>query len=409
MGGEVLDMKIFLSFVLLISFSFLQADIGRKIREEAKNLTSKGRIEKKITKKLNYLAYKIIKQTKNLKLLKKNIDNLDNSVKLNESNIENKYKILNELLNSNKKLSKQKNILEKKIINIIAKDFSYYLISDKNFIETEDSLVADKVLEKMNIILKKEFRKLSQNYEKINSTISVRKKEIINIKKEIDKSNIKKKRLLSLKKKREIAINKLNKEKKNYRKRLDRIRREKISIRMTLEKLKIIKKSKKVVLKKKYKQNIKNAKRTKSDVRQIGSSYQSSKVKRYRGKKTIAPLASFVVKRKFGNYIDPIYQIKIFNESVVLSSKINNGKVRNILNGKVVFAKNTAVLDKVIIIENSNNIHTIYAHLSKIAPTVRVGKKIKKGYIIGRVNNDLTLEVTQKNYHINPLDLIRVN
>ena len=144
-------------------------------------------------------------------------------------------------------------------------------------------------------------------------------------------------------------------------------------------------------------------------MRQIGSSYQRSKVKRYRGKKTIAPLASFVVKRKFGNYIDPIYQIKIFNESVVLSSKINNGKVRNILNGKVVFAKDTAVLDKVIIIENSNGIHTIFAHLSKIAPTVRVGKKIRKGYIIGRVHNDLTLEVTQKNYHINPLELIRVN
>ena len=404
-------MKILISFVFLVSFSILRADIGKKIREEAKNLTSKGKIEKKITKKLNYLAYEIIKQTKNSKLLKKNIDNLDNSVKLNESNIENKYKILNKLLDSNKKLSKQKNILEKKIINIIAKDFSYYLISDKNFIETEDSIVVDKVLEKMNIILKKEFMKLTQNYEKINSTISIRKKEIISIKKEIDKSNIQKKRLLSLKKKREIAINKLNEEKKNYRKRLDRIRREKISIRRTLEKLKIIKKSKKVVSKKRYKQkqNIKNAKRTKFDVRQIGSSYQSSKVKRYRGRKTIAPLTSFVVKRKFGNYIDPIYQIKIFNESVVLSSKINNGKVRNILNGKVVFAKNTAVLDKVIIIENSNHIHTIYAHLSKIAPTVRVGKKIKKGYIIGRVNNDLTLEVTQKNYHINPLDLIRVN
>lgn len=402
-------MKILFFFLLLISFSFLQANISKKIREASSNLSSKGRIEKKITKKLNYLAYNIIKQTKDLELLKKDIDKLDNSIKLNEANIENKYKILNELLSSNKKLSKQKNILEKKIINIIAKDFSYYLISDKNFIETKDSIIADKVLEKMNIILKKEFMKLSQNYEKINSTISVRKKEIINIKKEIDKSNMQKKRLLSLKKKREIAISRLNNEKSNYRKRLDRIRREKISIRKTLEKLNIIKRSKEIASKKRYKKNIKNTQLTKPNVRQIGSSYQRSKVKRYRGKKTIAPLKSFVVKRKFGNYIDPIYKIKIFNDSVVLSSKINNGKVRNILNGKVVFAKNTAVLDKVIIIENKNNIHTIYAHLSKIAPTVRVGKKIKKGYIIGRVNNDLTLEVTQKNYHINPLDLIRVN
>ncbi|WP_298021789.1 hypothetical protein, partial [uncultured Campylobacter sp.] len=29
-----------------------------------------------------------------------------------------------------------------------------------------------------------------------------------------------------------------------------------------------------------------------------------------------------------------------------------------------------------------------------------------KGYIIGRIGSDLTFEVTQQNYHINPLDLI---
>jgi len=145
----------------------------------------------------------------------------------------------------------------------------------------------------------------------------------------------------------------------------------------------------------------------KMTVRQIGSSYQNSRVKKYRGKKTIAPLSSFTVKRKFGQYTDPIYKIKIFNESVVLTSKIKNAKVKNVLNGKVVYAKDTAVLDKVIIIENSYGIHTIYAHLSKIAPTIKVGKKIKKGYVIGRVEDDLSFEVTQKSYHINPLELIR--
>ena len=76
------------------------------------------------------------------------------------------------------------------------------------------------------------------------------------------------------------------------------------------------------------------------------------------------------------------------------------------LPGKVVFAKETAVLDKVVILEHSGGIHTIYAHLNQIPPTVRVGSNVKKGYIIGRIGSDLTFEVTQQNYHINPLDLI---
>jgi len=396
---------------LTVLFLPLQANVESKIKQQSNYLKSKGRMEKKIARKLNDLASEILKQIKNLNKLKNQIDTLDRDTKANEINIENKYKTLDKLLNSNKELSSKKKSLEKKIVDIIAKDFSYYLISSKNFIETKDSIVADEVVDKMDVILRREFRKLSQNYENINTEISKRKKEIKAIERDIDDSKKQKEQLLALKKRRESAIKKLNGEKLNYKNRLYRIKKEKATIRATLEKLKILKKAQTLKSKREneLRRRVGKQGKTKLSVRQIGSSYQSSKVKRYRGKKTIAPLKSFTVKRKFGNYIDPIYNIKIFNESVTLASKIKNAKVKNILNGKVVFAKDTAVLDKVIIIENAKGIHTIYAHLSKIAPTVRVGKKIRKGYIIGRVDRDLTFEVTQKNYHINPLELIRLN
>ena len=145
------------------------------------------------------------------------------------------------------------------------------------------------------------------------------------------------------------------------------------------------------------------------DVRVIGTSYQAGNVKRYSGSKTIAPLDKFSVKQKFGDYVDPVYNIKIFNESVVLRSATTDARVKNVLAGTIVFAKETPVLDKVVIVENGNGIHTIYAHLDKIAPTIKVGQKVKKGYVIGRVKQDLTFEVTQKNYHINPLELIAMN
>jgi murein DD-endopeptidase MepM/ murein hydrolase activator NlpD len=46
--------------------------------------------------------------------------------------------------------------------------------------------------------------------------------------------------------------------------------------------------------------------------------------------------------------------------------------------------------------------------MDKIAPTIREGKKVKKGYVIGRVQKELMFEVTQKNRHIDPLELIRL-
>lgn len=45
------------------------------------------------------------------------------------------------------------------------------------------------------------------------------------------------------------------------------------------------------------------------------------------------------------------------------------------LDGKIVFAKDTSMLARVVIVEHDNGIHTIYAHLDKIAPNIKVGKK----------------------------------
>lgn len=399
----------FVLFLILCFVDGLSADTQKKIKQQSNYLNSKGRLEKRITRKLQDVAYEIIKKSKSINTLDNKIKNLNSSIVQNGTIIIQRKKILNSLLDNNKELSKQKKDLEKKIIEIIAKDFSYFLISDKNYIETRDSILIEEIMDRMDIIMRKEYSQIAKNYEKINKNIFVHKKKIDSIRSQIRNSTKNKEKLVLLKKKKESTIKKLNKTKLRYRNRLVRLSRERRSIRATLEKLKILKKSEDLKdLRAKEIRRRKN-KNTKLSVRQIGSSYQTSKVKRYRGRKTIAPLASFIVKRKFGNYIDPIYNIKIFNESVTLESKISNAKVKNVLNGKVVFAKDTSVLNKVIIIENANGIHTIYAHLSQIAPTVRVGKKIRKGYVIGRVSSDLTFEVTQKNYHINPLDLIRVN
>ena len=94
---------------------------------------------------------------------------------------------------------------------------------------------------------------------------------------------------------------------------------------------------------------------------------------------------------------------------MILRSKNSDARVKSVLDGKIVFAKQTNLLQKVVIVEHSNGLHTIYAHLDKIAPTVKLGKNVKKGEVLGRVKNDLTFEVTQEKFHINPLELISLN
>jgi murein DD-endopeptidase MepM/ murein hydrolase activator NlpD len=117
-------------------------------------------------------------------------------------------------------------------------------------------------------------------------------------------------------------------------------------------------------------------------------------------------LDGYVVTKRFGPYTDPVYGIKIYNESVSLRPTETDAKVKAIFNGKVIFAKQTAMLENVVIIEHDNGLHTIYAHMDKIAPTISVGQRLKQGSIIGRVTRELMFQVTQRNAHIDPLQVI---
>ncbi len=387
------------------------ANTSKKISENAKTLESKIETEKKIHGKLQDIADDILEEEKNIEKIKEKIEHLSQNINDSQESVQRKQEYLERMVKDTQLLSLKKKDLEHKLIKIIAEDFSFYLISDSNYVDNEDGVLVDEVLQKMDVIMRKEIGQLSTNYKQINDQIASQSSEIKTLYTEIQSAKNKKDELLSLEKKRESSIAQLNAKKVNYKKQLDDIAKERDEIRATLEKLKIIKaqeETQRLAVENAKKQKIreKSVSTDKSDIRQIGSSYQNSHVKKYVGEKTIAPLESYRVKRRFGDYVDPIYKIKIFNESIVLSSKTSDAVVKSVLNGKVIFAKDTASMQKVIIIEHGDEIHTIYAHLSKIAPTIQVGQKIKKGYVIGRVDNDLTFEVTQKNFHIDPLELI---
>ncbi len=392
---------------------FAAPNTAQKIDEKAKTLQEKLQTEKQIHGKLQDIATDIVDGEKEIEKIKDKIENLSKSIDESQETVQRKNEYLDKLTKDTQQLSSQKKDLEQKIIKIIAEDFSFYLVSDSDYLDNEDGILVDEVLQKMDTIMRKEFGKLASDYKQVNDQIYSQSQEIKTIHTEIQSAKNKKDELLALEKKRESSIVALNAKKESYKKQLDDIAKERDEIRTTLEQLKIIKvqEESKLLAEK----NAAAAKRDKgpstvgggdNSIRQIGSSYQNSNVKKYVGERTIAPLDSYSVKRKFGDYVDPIYKIKIFNESVVLASSTPDATVKSVLNGKVIFAKDTASMEKVVIIENSDEIHTIYAHLSKIAPTIQVGQKIKKGYVIGRVDNDLTFEVTQKNFHIDPLELI---
>ena len=210
----------------------------------------------------------------------------------------------------------------------------------------------------------------------------------------IESVEAKKRKIKEKKEEREKLFQQLKAKKTEYRKRLDDI---------ALQQKKI----KDEVAKAKRESERRKQRETKHITIKDSSSYHKESVKKYRGKKTIPPLKEYKVITKFGTYIDPIYKFKIFSSSVVLEPKKANANVRNIFNGRVTLVKENKTLGKFIIIEHNNGLQTMFAYLDSFSPSLRQGKKIKKGAVVGRVSNKLYFEVMKNNYRINPLEVIR--
>lgn len=393
----------FLLFITLIFCTLFASNVSEKIKDQKNSINSAKKLENQINKKLEELAKDIIAGNKDVQNTAKQISELSKQVEALEDSAHSANVELDKLTSQNGELIKSQKDMELRMIKIISEDFAYDLIAPNDYSESQDSIIATEILLNLNSVMNSEFKKLVQDYEKTTNLIKSQSKKIESIKFDLREFRQKQASLKALQTKQKKNLEILNQDKVIYSKKLNDIKKQQNEMRKTLESLQI--------LAAKPKEEPKEQTQTKNtvksdDVRMIGSSYQAGNVKRYKGAKTIAPLDKFSVKQKFGDYVDPVYNIKIFNESVVLRSDTTDARVKNVLAGTIVFAKQTPILDKVVIVENSNGIHTIYAHLDKIAPTIKVGQKIKKGYVIGRVKQDLTFEVTQKNYHINPLELI---
>lgn len=328
---------------------------------------------------ISYEVYKAYRDhnAKELKSLKKEIANLEKT-KHNKRYQRDKTKKAIANLEKKKKTYTQQKKQKKKLVARLGDDEEKYQAKLQNLVDKQSSL--RNTLAKLNILHK-------QEVEEARKRAAERRKAI-----RLEKERQRKIRLAKA-----LAREKAKKAKAAKEAiRLAKNKKEKEVARIAAKKAEL----EEQVAQKAYKQSAK--------VRQVNSSYQKPKTYVYRGGKTISPIRGARLVKKFGTYIDPVYKIKIFNESVTLKAPSSNAKVQNVLNGKVVFAGKSSMLGKVVVVAHSGKMHTVYAGLSKIAPTIHVGSKIKKGYVVGKVASKLMFQATKDSKHINPLRLISI-
>ncbi|VEJ07582.1 Membrane-bound metallopeptidase [Helicobacter pullorum] len=403
--------KILVIFLCFISLNADQKEITQKISQNKTALESKKKKEAQINQKLQEIGNHINKQKEELETLENIIQESEKNISKNKQEYTTKEKLIKTLSNEQETLYQKRKNIELAIIDLVAKDISFAILLNDFQPESIQDLITEESFKAINHSTKEQLTNLSQQQTQIIQDIQALQNEITQLEKFISLEDKKRNNLKDLQAKQKKILATYQKEMDKYNKELQQIVKERDSLQEILVQLNILK-SQEEEKRKKREELAKSQEKSQTpqtqndfDVRQVASSYHNISTTKYKGSKTIAPLDDFEIQKRFGPYYDPVYKMKVFNESITLLTK-GDDKVKSVLDGKVVFAKDTPILKKVVIIEHKDNMHTIYAQLDKIAPTIKPGTTIKKGYTIGRIENTLKFEVTLKDKHIDPLELI---
>ncbi|MFA6191131.1 MAG: peptidoglycan DD-metalloendopeptidase family protein [Sulfurimonas sp.] len=402
-------------FIALLFISILDAkeDINEKIDTTSSKISSYGKDYTTVNQKMAENADAIIKQKAEIEKQQEHLKELKLELEDKETSYKDNSAVLNELKNSNKKLKAEQDNIQQELVYVIAQSVSISVVVEEEYAVDSDSLIEFEVLKAMLKESKEKGNNLNQQFFNNSKEIEALNEKTAVIEVAISAIDVKRKQLLAAQESNKKALEKLQGDEVSYKKELKEIINKQDTLKKTLEKLNILKLD--AVRDAKDKEDIEVAFDNKpivldknvQSVKKVGDSYQAVKTAKYSGEKTIAPLDSYTITKKYGNYTDPIYGLKIFNESISLKSNEQNAKVKTVFNGKVIYADKTAVLNNIVIVEHDDGLHTIYANLSQIAPNLEKGQKIKKGFTIGRISDELVFEVTQKSFHIDPVGLFQ--
>ncbi|WP_104637261.1 murein hydrolase activator EnvC family protein [Helicobacter felis] len=390
-------------------------EIERNIHLNTNKLQEATAQKTKLSNHLNTLGNAINQKYKQSQELARQIRDIQKNIDKNQAQNQAQEKTLGEYRTYLNSLKKNRLKIQDEVTTLLLKDIVFVMVLESQDLVNTEDLMLQELFKRLSQSSKNRLENLSIQEEQVNAKIAKISDSIAKISATIDVQKDRKHDLQLIVEAQQKLIESMRAELQVYNKKLETLDKERRGLDQLLASLNIVKLAKQKEMENK---KASDEERPKSalggieapiEVRQVASSYRDIVTIAYHGPKTISPLSSYKVVQKFGPYFDPVYRLKVFNESITLVPTRPNAVVRSVFDGRVVYAKEVPILKKVIIIEHKDGMHTIYSQLDKIAPTIKHGLHVQKGYVIGRIDQRLSFEVTLKDKHINPLELIAQN
>jgi len=372
---------------VILAATMEASQLVQRIQDSKKTLQTTEAQKKLAHRQLSKIADSIRSTEKELTEVQKILDRLEKEKKAGEARYEKAKKRIDVLSREIARLDDDIKGKHAEFIRLLTDQFSIIIAMNQMNRRSEKSLILKEFYERYKIVNDRELKTLKETIDRTRKQKQKLLVERAGLKMGISKIVRKKEQYRRKKAKSEKLLGKLAREEALYRKKLKNLITRQNLLRLTLAKLNILRKEeiekarlreaeRKAQLEARARQ-LENMRRKKArerakakeegrevdytavsladtnmrgGVKQYGSSYQKESIASYRGPKTISPISNAHIVKKFGTYVDPIYRIKIFNDSVTLKAPHSGAKVRNVLNGKIVYVGENSMLGKVVII-----------------------------------------------------------
>ena len=269
----------------------------------------------------------ILKQQKRLEELMLELSVKEEDYTLNKQELE-------RLEDSQKTLNQEQKKLEEELVFALARNVSLSMLLDDERVINADAMITEEVLKRLIEDSKQEIKSLNSQFSNNHLRIARLQQRVEQLNDAIREIEEKQREVITTQNQTKEALAQLEKSKSRYKESIEKLLSQQNALQKTLSELKIIKqdqinKEQERIAREKAEEERRQAEAARKnstviasknlpDIKKVGSSYANIKTKRYRGQKTIAPLDGYKLVKKFGPYTDPIYNIKIFNESVSL-------------------------------------------------------------------------------------------
>ncbi|MDR0665548.1 MAG: peptidoglycan DD-metalloendopeptidase family protein [Helicobacteraceae bacterium] len=384
--------------------------IEKEIKAAQERLEKSQSDEGALQSKVDSLSKEIADANALVAEIEKTLLNGDQKIKALAQKVSNERGEFAVLQKQKESLIVERDAIEITLVKLLTNHAAQSLTLEKSGSQSEADIIKVEIFYLMRDRVQKDAARLRSNYADKIARIKKTQDRIDELQNNLDSLAKADARQRALRNEQTKLIETLNKRKNGYLAELNKLIDQKNRERQLLADLNIMRQN--------TVDDLKQSRITRQDtppgaaiaVKQYGVSYQSAGAGAYNGKKVKAPLDSSPIKitKEFGPYTDPIYNIKIHNDSVTLKTNSSDALVRSVLPGKVVFADNIKTLGKVVIVEHQGNLHTIYRNLESISPNIKVARSLKERESIGRVSGELVFEVTKDGLPINPLQLIAI-